>query len=65
MPIVEDCVDQIGSAKFGTKLDLLKGYWQVTPDRFLQYTVMDFGLKNAPATFQPLMTQVLGDISLS
>ncbi|KAL7839293.1 hypothetical protein SRHO_G00259510 [Serrasalmus rhombeus] len=72
---MEDCVDRVGSAKFVTKLDLLKGYWQVpltscasdisafaTPDTFLQYTVMAFGLRNAPATFQRLMTIVLGDM---
>ncbi len=29
MTRVEDCVDQLGSAKFVTKLDPLKGYWQV------------------------------------
>lgn len=59
---MENCVDQVGAAKFVTKLDLLKGYWQVpltsraaeisafvTPDSFLQYTVMPFGLRNAPA----------------
>ena len=47
----EQTVDTIGSACFVTKLDLLKGYWQVpltahasdisafvTPDTFLQYT---------------------------
>ncbi|KAL6460928.1 hypothetical protein MHYP_G00308940 [Metynnis hypsauchen] len=75
LPRMEDCVDRVGSAKFVTKLDLLKGYWQVpltsrasdisafaTPDTFLQYTVMAFGLRNAPATFQRLMTIVLGDV---
>ena len=75
LPRMEDCVDRIGNAKFVTKLDLLKGYWQVpltdraseisafaTPDTFLQYTVMAFGLRNAPATFQRLMNQVLADI---
>lgn len=61
MPRMEDCIDNLGSAKFVTKLDLLKGYWQVplteraskisvfvTPDYFLQYTVMAFGMCNAP-----------------
>lgn len=66
-------MDRVGAAKFVTKLDLLKGYWQVsltprasafvTPDSFLQYTVMPFGLRNAPATFQRLMHQVLGGVS--
>lgn len=73
---MEDCIDRVGSAKFVTKLDLLKGYWQVpltprasdisafvTPDAFLQYTVMPFGLRNAPATFQRFMHRVLSGVS--
>ncbi len=65
LPRIEDCVDRIGKSKFVTKLDLLKGYWQVplteraseisafaTPDAFLQYKLLAFGLRNAPATFQ-------------
>ncbi|XP_036419554.1 uncharacterized protein LOC118803140 isoform X1 [Colossoma macropomum] len=76
LPRIDDCVDRVGSAKYVSKLDLLKGYWQVpltarasdisafvTPDSFLQYTVMAFGMKNAPATFQRLMNQVLFDVS--
>ncbi|CAI5677731.1 unnamed protein product [Oreochromis niloticus] len=74
LPRMEDCIDNIGPAKYISKLDLLKGYWQVpltprasdisafvTPDHFMQYTVMAFGMKNAPATFQRLMQLVLGD----
>ncbi len=33
-----------------------------TPDAFLQYKVLAFGLKNAPATFQRLMNQVLANV---
>ena len=75
LPLVEDLVDRVGAAKFVTKLDLLKGYWQVpltarasdisafvTPDGLYQYTVMPFGLRNAPATFQRLMRRVLGGV---
>lgn len=63
--------------KYVTKLDLLKGYWQVpltcaseisafiTPDQFLQCTVMPVGLRNAPATFQRLMSTVLCKVSNS
>ena len=29
LPRMEDCIDQVGSAVYVTKLDLLKGYWQV------------------------------------
>ncbi len=72
LPLMEDCIDKVGSARLITKLDLLKGYWQVplteraaeisaffTPDDFFNYTVMAFGLRNAPATFQRLMNKVL------
>jgi len=75
LPRMDDCIDSIGPAVYITKLDLLKGYWQVppterasdisafvTPDHFLQYTVMAFGMRNAPATFQRLMHLVLGDV---
>ena len=53
LPRMEDCVDRVVSACFVTKLDLLKGYWQVpltphgaeisafvTPDCFMQDSVM-------------------------
>lgn len=76
LPRIEDCIDDIGPAAYITKLDLLKGYWQVpltsrasdisafvTPDHFLQYTVMAFGMKNAPATFQRLMHLVLCNVA--
>lgn len=72
LPRCDDCVDRVGSAKCVSKFDLLKGYWQVpltsrakelsafvTPDSFLQYRVMPFGVRNAPATFQRLINRVL------
>lgn len=75
LPRMEDCIDNVGSAKFVSKLDMLKGYWQVpltsrasdisafvTPDSFLQYNVMAFGLRNAPATFQRLVNKVMADV---
>uniref|UniRef100_A0A8C1TD20 Gypsy retrotransposon integrase-like protein 1 n=1 Tax=Cyprinus carpio TaxID=7962 RepID=A0A8C1TD20_CYPCA len=75
LPRMEDCIDNLGSAKFVSKLDLLKGYWQVpltsrasdisafvTPDCFMQYHVMAFGLRNAPATFQRLIQTVLAGV---
>lgn len=71
-PRMEDCIDQVGSATFVSKFDLLKGYWQVplsdrakeicsfvTPSGLYSYTVMPFGLCNAPATFQRLMNKVV------
>lgn len=71
LPRMEDCVDNLGTARYVRKLDLLKGYWQVpltdraskisafvTPDHFLQYSVIAFGMCNAPATFQRLVNTV-------
>ena len=64
IPRIDDCIEKIGCAKYVSKLDPLKGYWQVpltprverlsafvTPTGFYQRKVMLFGIKNAPATF--------------
>ena len=73
---MDDCIDRVGPAKYVSKLDLLKGYWQVpltarakeisafvTPDGLWTYAVMAFGMRNAPSTFQRLVNLVLADIS--
>ena len=75
LPRVDDCIDKIGNAKFISKFDLMKGYWQVpltqraraisafvTPNGLYECEVMPFGMKNAAATFQRLMTYVTRDI---
>ena len=76
LPRMEDCIDNLGTAEYISKLDLLKGYWQVpmteraskiaafvTPDHFLQYTVIVFGMCNDPATFQRLVNTVLAGLT--
>ncbi|KAL2085961.1 hypothetical protein ACEWY4_019281 [Coilia grayii] len=68
IPRLEDCIDQIGRAQYVSKIDLLKGYWQVplsarareisafaTSEGLYVCNVLPFGMKNAPATFQRLM----------
>jgi len=75
MPRIEDCIDKIGQAKYVSKYDLLKGYWQVplserameisafvTPDNLYQCKVMPFGMRNAPGTFQRLMNKVTASL---
>lgn len=75
LPRIEDCVDQVGAARYVSKFDLLKGYYQVpltpraqeisafvTPNGLYSYTRMPFGLRNAPSTFQRLMNQVVGGL---
>lgn len=75
LPLIDDCIDEIGPVRYVTKLDMLKGYWQVplTPHAseistfvtpgFLQYMVMPLCMCNAPATFQRLVNKILGDVS--
>ena len=29
IPRLEDCIDRVGNSAFVSKIDLLKGYWQV------------------------------------
>ena len=75
MPRVEEVVEGIGRAKFISKLDLTKGFYQVeltekakqitafTCHRgAFHFTRMPFGVKNAPACFQALMQRVLGNV---
>ncbi|XP_068205175.1 uncharacterized protein [Palaemon carinicauda] len=72
LPHIDDCLDQIASAIFITKLDLLKGCWQVllsdrackisafvTPFGLYECRVMPFGMKNAACTFQRLKNRVI------
>jgi len=72
LPRIEDLIDRIGRAKFLTKLDMTRGYWQVpldeklvpvsafvTPFGHFQWRYMPFGLRNAPATFSRLVSKLL------
>lgn len=75
LPRIEDCVDQVGSARYVSKFDLLKGYYQVpltsraqevsafvTSSGLYSYSRMSFGLRNAPSTFQRLMNRVVAGL---
>jgi hypothetical protein len=70
-----DILDQLGGATYFSTLDLVSGYWQVPlkeedrektafsvgPNHY-EFTVMHFGLTNAPATFQRMMGKLLRGI---
>ena len=72
MPRVDDLLDRLRGAKFLSKVDAHSGFNQIriapehiertaftTAYGLFEYTVLPFGLCNAPATFQRLMNEVL------
>lgn len=72
LPRIDDTLDAVAESVWYSTLDCQSGYWQVevhpddrektafaTRDGLWQFTVMSFGLTNAPATFERLMSTVL------
>ena len=72
----EDLFQQLGKSKFFLKIDLSKGYWQisaaeedvfkttfVTPDGTYEFLRMSFGMKNSGATLVRGMREVLSGMS--
>jgi len=75
LPRIDDILSQLAGNIWFSTLDLKSGYWQIKirpEDRqktafsigsgLWQFTVMPFGLCNAPATFERLMEKVLGKL---
>ena len=76
IPRIDDSLDALSGSKLLTTLDLSQSYWQVPvkePDRsktafachkgLFEFNTLAFGLKGALATFQRLVTSVLGELS--
>ena len=79
LPRIEHVLDQLLGSTIFTTLDLKAGYWQVQmveeckpytaftcgPLEFYECETMPFGATNAPATFQRLMDNCLGDLNMN
>jgi len=75
LPLISDVLENIGTKKLFTKMDLRWGYnnvrikegdeWKAaftTLEGLFEPTVMFFGLTNSPATFQAMMNELLRDL---
>ena len=75
LPLISDVLENIGTKKVFTKMDLRWGYnnvrikekdeWKAvftTLEEFFEPMVMFFGLTNSPATFQAIMNELLRDL---
>ena len=79
LPRIEHVLDQLLGSTIFTTLDLKASYWQVEmveeckpytaftcgPLGFYECETMPFGATNAPATFQRLMDNCLGDLNMN
>ena len=74
LPLTDDLMDKLTGCSVFSKIDLLKGFWQIpmdekskallafaTPIGLYEPNFMPFGMKNAPAVFQREMQRVLKD----
>ena len=75
LPNIAELRDRLRKAKFLTKIDLLDGYYNIriaeedvpktafrTRYGHFEFTVLPFGLTNAPATFMQMINRIFGDL---
>ena len=79
LPRIEQTLESLADSMVFSTLDLTSGYWQVEmaeeckpytaftcgPLGFFECETMPFGATNAPATFQRLMEDCLGDLNMN
>ena len=75
LPVVEDLISRIGKAKYLTKFDLSRGFYQVqlgeeskpltafcTPFGLYQWKKLPYWLKTSPTQFQKFMQKTLSGL---
>ena len=75
IPTLEELLSKLKGAKYFTKCDLTKGYWQIplaedckkytafqTSRGLMEFNYMPFGLSTAACTFQKAMIDTLGEL---
>lgn len=75
LPRIADMLSALSGMKWFSSLDAASGYWQIpveerdipktaflSTEGLFEWTVMPFGLCNAPATYQRMMQDILGSL---
>ena len=75
IPSLDELVSKLNGARYFTKCDLTKGYWQIplaeqsraymafqTSKGLTEFNFMPFGLSTAACTFQKAMIDTLGEL---
>ena len=79
LPQIQEAIESLVGTGYFSCLDLKAGFWQIAMDEaskqyttftmgnlgFFEYECMPFELCNAPATFQRLMENCLGELNLT
>lgn len=78
IPRIEDLLDLLSRYNFFTKIDLIKGYWQIPiaeeskkyltftcKNKRYQFCTMPFGITNAPAIFQQYIEEICSEVGNS
>ena len=79
LPCIREALQSMAGSAHFSSIDFKSGFWQIkmAPEsqqymvitvgklRFYEFTCMQFGLGNAPATFQCLMQNTLGELNLA
>ena len=75
LPLIDETIDKLRTAKYYSTMDLASGYWQMALDEqskektafithkcLYQFEVIQFDLSNAGASYQRNMEVILGDL---